>query len=198
MENLKKKEKIKEKYNSTSFFYDKRYKQIQYEKYQQIIKINLTNKSLLDAGCGTGLLYQYFNKVNESQKKKNFQYVGVDISYNMLERFKLKMETKKVENIRFLHLILGDLENLPFRPDSFNVLFSITSYQNLPKMERGIIESLRTLKENALIFISILKKKLDKDDIINFLKNIMDITKIHDNEEIEDIMIKGRNITPKS
>lgn len=196
MENSKKKELIKEKYNRTSFIYDKRYKDIQYEKYAKVIQVNdLANKMILDAGCGTGIILDYIQEKFDSIFDTNFHYIGVDISIKMLNQFGHKMENlrrKKLRYTKYLNLLLADLENLPFRNKKFNLLLSMTSYQNLPKIKEGIKESLRILRENAMIIISILKKNLDVDKLIDFLKKCIEINTILDKDRIEDIIIEGR------
>jgi len=201
MENSKKKELIKEKYNRTSFFYDKRYKDIQYEKYAQIIQVDdLANKMILDAGCGTGIILNYIQEKFDSISGTNFHYIGVDISIEMLNQFSHKMENlrkKKLSYSKYFNILLADLENLPFRNKWFNLLLSMTSYQNLPRIKEGIKESLRILRENAMIIISILKKNLDAEELIKFLKKHIEINTIQDKDRIEDIIIEGNKSIPK-
>jgi ubiquinone/menaquinone biosynthesis C-methylase UbiE len=194
-ERTKKKKGIKEKYNATSFFYDKRYGNIQFQKYDEIIYPEDLEKTLIfDAGCGTGLLSEYFQKMFDSVDQMNFKYVGVDISIQMMQNFmkKLNKIQKKVSNK--YNLILADLENLPIRKNSFNLLISITSYQNLPDIRKGLEESLEILKNKSLMIISILRKKLEKENLISFFEDKMEILKVIDEQRIEDIIIKGLKI----
>jgi len=195
MDNLNKKKKIKGKYNSTSYFYDKRYKDIQFEKYQRIIKRkDLKNRTILDAGCGTGLISEFFQEEYDVIDQSDFKYVGVDLSIEMINIFKERLGKVYRRASGFFGLILADLENLPFRVDSFNLLISITSYQNLPDVKRGIKESLRTLREKSFIIISILKKKLDKEILISLLEDEIEIIKFIDDNNLEDFLISGRKI----
>ena len=190
---LKKKDII-EKYNSTSHFYDERYKEIQNLKYNYIIKqFTLSNKIILDAGCGTGLFFSFLT--NKSLKERDdisfFFYVGVDISWKMLEKFRLKLNERYKDSKNKIGLILADLENLPFRNNSFNTLFSLTSYQNLPNMKRGIIESIRSLKDTGGLRISILKKKINLKNFISLIKKHVNKMEIINNDIIEDFIIIG-------
>ncbi|MFO7798048.1 MAG: class I SAM-dependent methyltransferase [Promethearchaeati archaeon] len=195
MDNLNKKKKIKGKYNSTSYFYDERYKEIQFEKYQRIIKRkDLKNRTILDAGCGTGLISEFFQEEYDVIDQSNFKYVGVDLSIEMINIFKKKLGKVYRKALGFFNLILADLENLPFRVDSFNLLISITSYQNLPDVKRGVKESLRTLREKSFIIISILKKKLDKETLISLLEDEIEIIKFINDNKLEDFLISGRKI----
>jgi len=193
MDNLKKKEKIKGKYDSTSYFYDERYKEIQFEKYKKIIhKRDIKNKIILDAGCGTGLILEYFQKTPYSSDQIDFKYVGVDISIEMIMILKKKLKEMKVNTSRNLDLILADIENLPFRMNTFSLLISFTSFQNLPDMRRGINQSIMTLRNKSLMFISILKKKFDKDTLISILGKKVKVIKIVDEKGIEDFLITAK------
>ena len=58
--NKNKKKNIIKKYNASSHFYDKRYKKIQKEKYEILLKnYQAHGKLILDLGCGTGLSFEW-------------------------------------------------------------------------------------------------------------------------------------------
>jgi len=195
---LGKKRKIMESYNSSSHIYDKRYRKIQYEKCALILKdFTLVSKIILDAGCGTGLIFEYIleNK-NEIVPHYFFSFVGVDISLKMIEKFKKKVLNKDSVIIHNIHLIVADLENLPFRSNIFNSVISLTSYQNLPNIKKGLHESIRVAKNHTSFSISILKKKLNKKAFLeNIQKNFLRVDLIGDKEkELEDLIIKAHLI----
>jgi ubiquinone/menaquinone biosynthesis C-methylase UbiE len=163
-----KKQEIISRYNSTSHFYDRRYREIQEHKLSAFLTNLPTNlKLILDAGCGTGLLAARFLDLMKASIVKSFNYVGIDISLNMLKLAKNLFN--KVEKNGKNALILGDLENLPLRTGKFHSIFSITSLQNLYDITKGITEMHRVSKVNANLYISILKKGLDRE---NFLSNL--------------------------
>lgn len=154
-----KKERIIRAYNSTSHIYDQRYSTIQFDKYGYILKNCLLNsKILLDAGCGTGLFYEYIVNSMNQDLINNLTYVGIDISRNMLKAFESKIILEKKYIKRNINLILADLENLPVRGAIFHMIFSLTSLQNLSNLKNGIVELYRVSKNNAELRISILKK----------------------------------------
>jgi ubiquinone/menaquinone biosynthesis C-methylase UbiE len=187
-----KKKKIIEKYNSSSNFYDKRYKAIQEEKYEIALDNYKDNSNhLLDLGCGTGLLFEYFIKSKLEKKIMKNNYIGVDISWNMLLKFKSKRS--KSEYTEYSpNLILADIEYLPFRNNIFNSIFSFTSFQNLPDAKIGIKELLTVSKNNAYFKFSILKKKLELDSLLGILKANLKEVSIVQNQNLEDIIIQGR------
>ncbi len=188
-----KKKEIISKYNSTSEFYDRRYIKIQQDKYGLILKdISLNEKLILDAGCGTGLLFEYIFNSFEQCDMTYFHYVGVDISFNMLKRFQLKICQKAKKMKKNVNLILSDLENLPLRENTFNLLLSFTSLQNLPDIIMGLKESFRVAKNRADMNFSILRKKLNIDRLNTLLKPLLRNMKIINKEFIEDALFTGK------
>lgn len=185
----KKKEIIK-KYNSSSSFYDSRYRQIQETKYHIILKnFDLTRKVILDLGCGTGLFIEYVSRRKLEQKKKLDYYVGLDISWNMLLEFRSKFEKLKGKNIS---LLLSDIENLPFRDNQFFSVLSLTSFQNLPDVKKGIKELLRVSRNRADFKFSILKKKINLKILVDSLKSFVLIDQVLNKENLEDVIIQGK------
>ena len=94
-------------------------------KYNYIIKqYNLSNKIIFDAGCGTGLFFSFLiNKIlKESEIISSFFYIGVDISYKMLEEFRLKLNEKYRDSKNKVNLNILKI-NYKFRILFFN-LFS--------------------------------------------------------------------------
>ena len=137
---MKKKEKIKESYNTTADFYNSRYRNIQYEKYARMLSGIKLNGVILDLGSGTGMLSEFLDK----------EIICVDFSINML---------KKSEN---KYRILGDAEKLPFKSSVFDFVFSFTLFQNLSgyKMFK---EVKRILKLDSLFVLTVLRKKYDEN-----------------------------------
>ena len=192
--NYDKKKEIISKYNSTATFYDKRYRKIQEEKFRIIFSDFLLekNKIILDAGCGSGLLFEFIVKKFKINQIKFLNYIGIEISLNMLKRFADKCRNL-INNLN-VNLILSDIEHLPFRDNRIDSIFSITSLQNLPNISKGIIEILRVGEHMANLEFSILKKNLDLDLLISFLNSKLIDLKIKNIESIEDVIIQGKLI----
>jgi demethylmenaquinone methyltransferase/2-methoxy-6-polyprenyl-1,4-benzoquinol methylase len=185
-----KKKIIIQKYNSTSSFYDDRYRKIQNEKYAiQLKNTDFKHKTLLDAGCGTGLLFEYLSCLKNYDLHKDMRYIGLDISWKMLKNFSSKINTTNY--LGRISLILGDIENLPFRERAFNLIFSITSLQNLQTLKKGLNELIRVGKRNTVLKLSILKKQLKLKQVIMFLDSCLINLKTDILEELEDVIIEG-------
>ena len=194
-ENQNKKKEIIIKYNSTSDYYERRYKEIQYNKYKFVLNsYTVGGKIILDAGCGTGLLYDFIIHSLEQIKTAFYSYIAIDISINMLKIFKSKNSNKDKKIGNKINLILSDLENLPIRSNIFNSVFSLTSLQNLPHIIDGVKEMLRVVKEDADIKFSILKKNLDLNKLISLLKSKIFELQILNKEIVEDVIIQGKKL----
>lgn len=188
---LNKKKKIINSYNSSAHFYDKRYKSIQREKYQVVLNnCDLNRKKILDVGTGSGLLLDNILNYKSNQVLLDCIYVAVDISWNMLLNFKQK-SLKVTEKMNPM-LILSDIENLPLRNNIFDLIFSLTSFQNLPNINKGIKESFRVSLSKADFKFSILRKKLDLKNLLGLLKPITEDLEVIDNKQLEDVVIKGK------
>ncbi|MDI6708341.1 MAG: class I SAM-dependent methyltransferase [Candidatus Thermoplasmatota archaeon] len=180
---MDKKNRIKRAYNETADFYNSRYKEIQYEKYRTIFASpylsaeNLKCK-ILDLGCGTGLLLEFL-------KESKLPYiVGIDISAEML---KFSKEEK----------ILGDVEMLPFKDNSFDLAFSFTVIQNLPTLK--ILEEVsRILKPDSIFAFTVLKKKLPTKLLQNLAKNKFTILEKLDSNEDCGFICRNEKIAIKN
>lgn len=189
---MSKKKSIIDRYNSTANFYDERYKTIQEEKYKiSLINYTLKEKTILDCGCGTGLLGEYILNSKNEKEIFNSNFVAVDLSLNMLLKFKQKL--LKLKNKECISLILADIENLPFRDKKFNFIFSFTSFQNLPQYFKGILEVLRVCSVAGDLILTVLRKKLDLDNLMDFLKPLVEDLKVIDHQFVEDVIILCKN-----
>ncbi|MHA1526013.1 MAG: class I SAM-dependent methyltransferase [Promethearchaeota archaeon] len=187
---FKKKQEIIKNYNLTSHFYDQRYSQIQTETFEILLNnLELNQKKILDAGCGTGLLLEFINSLKQNSTV-NYHYIGMDITLNMLKEFQSKPLTKKMQ--WKVNLILADIESLPFRENIFDIIFSITSFQNLPNLTKGIKETLRVGQDKGEVRFSILKKKLKIEQLNTLLKSLFTNLKLIQEEFLEDIIFVGK------
>ncbi len=185
-----KKQEIIRKYDSTSHFYDERYSKIQFEKYQMIFgDFSFEDKILLDAGCGTGLFFDFFHERAKNNLDKQYHFLGVDISWNMLKKFLSKLKNRENNITSQINIVLSDLENLPFRENIFHAQFALTSLQNLPNMFKGIDELFRVSRNFSDVKISILKKKIELDALLKHVKPNVKNLEIIERDNLEDVVI---------
>jgi ubiquinone/menaquinone biosynthesis C-methylase UbiE len=134
--------------NEIAFQYDEGrklylpYKQLQIEKIIQRIR-EITNKDslVLEVGCGTGNVLYYL-------KNLNIKVVGIDISQKMIEIAKTK-----IQNYTNCELMVADATRLPFRRNTFDVVYYICVLHHLPDLTMPLIEADRTLKQGGTIYI---------------------------------------------
>ncbi len=98
--------------------------------------------SVLDAGCGNGRLVKLFDG-------KNIAYTGCD---NNLEFIKIAKKNNPGNNF-----ILGDLMNMPFQGESFDVVLCIAAFHHIPSQpyrRQAILELKRILKKNGILIMT--------------------------------------------
>jgi ubiquinone/menaquinone biosynthesis C-methylase UbiE len=143
-----KKRSVMRRYNLTAHIYDMRYAEEQTAKIKAALEdLSIEKRSLiLDAGCGTGILFDYV--VNEAET-----LVGLDISKKILLQAK-----KCVKNSKNTYLVLADVDNMPLKEKVFDYVFAVTMLQNTPKPVKTLNEFQRVAKDNATIVVTGMKK----------------------------------------
>ena len=100
--------------------------------------------SVLDIGCGSGLLFGYLVSKVEA-------IVGVDLSIELLRKAKQKNKIN-------IHLIQADADNLPLQNKKMDIVFAFTMLQNMPSPLKTIQEIILATKNDGQIIITGLKK----------------------------------------
>lgn len=106
---------------------------------------NSERLSILDAGCGPGIFIR-------EAAKRGHQVVGIDSSEKMIETASGSMERNGSVVQGFFR---GDIENLPFRDNSFDAVFCIGVLPYLPDDDRSISELLRVLKKGGVMIVGL-------------------------------------------
>lgn len=116
-----------------------------YEHVFEFLKIDSPDK-LLDVGCGSGLF-------SNLAHIKGVNVTGIDASAPLIEQAK-----KRNASINFLE---GEMEELPFDDDTFDVVCAFNSIQYAESVKNAILESKRVLKEKGKLVIMIWGNKED-------------------------------------
>ncbi|MEM4487198.1 MAG: class I SAM-dependent methyltransferase [Desulfurococcaceae archaeon] len=126
--------------------YDDLYREEQYAKYEQLLKIGISMEgTILDAGCGTGLLFEY---LSSSRKTKFQRYVCLDPDPNMLHVASNRLDR------HFAILVEGYTEELPFRDKCFDVVISISTIGALSDIQKALYELRRVVQTNGPVVIT--------------------------------------------
>lgn len=146
-------------------------------------------KRVLDCGCGYGRSMKIL-------KNKFEIIVGVDISKRAIKKASkyITDENKKRGKIAFIN---ADIENLPFKDKSFDLIISIESLPYTNNTQRYLKEIKRVLDRKGILIISIENKYggilsdqyISKNDLIKAIKTCKTKnTKYFTNEEFSKFL----------
>lgn len=110
--------------------------------YETIARLVKPGESVLDAGCGEGVLSWYL-------AERGAIVTAMDISKPNLENARAFLEKKGVLNR--VRLVRGDAEDLPFPDASFDWVVSSHVLEHLPDFDRGLSEIRRVTKRRAVV-----------------------------------------------
>jgi len=160
MTEWRKKRQTKRHYNHSATVYDAQYYEEQETKIKTALaEFNLKKENLiLDAGCGTGLLFPHI-----AERVKLI--VGVDISPCILKEAK-----KRVKKYSNTTVIIADTDYTPFSNDTFDAVFAVTLLQNMPKPKQTLNEMKRVTKQNTIIVVTGLKKAFSRKEFTQLLR----------------------------
>ncbi|MBD3195769.1 MAG: methyltransferase domain-containing protein [Candidatus Lokiarchaeota archaeon] len=151
---------------------------------------DFSNYLILDLGCGTGFS-------SEALLDLNFNVVGIDILFDMIE----KANAKKTDfsSIQIFELILASITQLPFQPNSFDFIVSISAYNFITYKKKTMGEVNHILNETAAYLSKLLK---DNGRIViefypNTIKELNLFTSSFTNNNFNGFYIK-QNPTQKS
>jgi len=107
--------------------------------FEKLLKDKVKGKKVLDLGCGSGIS-------SIKLKKWGGDVVGIDISKNML-----KIAEINYPEIEFIH---GNIEKLPFKKCSFDVVASSLAIHYVKDLSKVFDEVYKVLKKEGLFVFS--------------------------------------------
>ncbi len=123
------------KNSAVSFFHMSRVKAI-----TEVIE-KLKPETLVEVACGDGFVLQEISKIKNPPK-----LTGVEISEKRINRCKQKPFKADY--------VLGDIVNLPFKDNSFDVVIATEILEHIPNYQKAISELNRITKPNGHIIIT--------------------------------------------
>lgn len=104
---------------------------------------SLPEAKVLDVGCATGAL------LGKLRKKIRGKLFGVDISPEMIKKASLRL--KGIPDTR---VELADVEALPFKDGTFDIIVSSLTLHHFPKPHLAMKEMCRVLRENGKLILA--------------------------------------------
>jgi SAM-dependent methyltransferase len=109
--------------------------------------ISISDKRILEAGCGTG---RFCIKIAEDNPSSTV--VGLDLSVNAI---KLSSEGARIRGLKNVRFIQGDIFNMPFSDNTFDIVFSEGVIEHFYNFEEAIKEKIRVAKVDGKIITAV-------------------------------------------
>ena len=128
-----------------------------WEVFQGILNDRLFNKGkrCLEVGCGRGNMSAYFSNVGYDCTLLDISPEVIKIAEALFKKNNLKARFK-----------VGDVNNLPFNNNSFDIIFSIGLLEHFQEIERPIKEQIRVLEKGGIFMGYVVpeyKENIQKD-----------------------------------
>ena len=102
------------------------------------------SKKILEAGCGTG-------RILIPLTNKGYNIDGFDLSKGMLTELNKKDKRIKTK--------IGDIEKIPYKDNSYDLVYSITVLMHMTKINKAIEELLRVTKKGGYVIFDLPNKE---------------------------------------
>ena len=155
------------------------------EKYLKRLDLKIDENSLvLDAGSGTGIVTLAFHSAGFRPRKT----VALDLSFNSLKVAREEFEKDKETDVKSIAPVQGNVLNLPFADETFDLVLSCGVLEYVP-LDEGLREMARVLKRGAkLVFIPV------KPSFVGSVLEILYNFKIHPIKNVRKISQRYFNI----
>jgi len=176
MAEWKKKRQTMRHYDQSAHVYDTQYSEEQEAKMKAALSsLKLrSNSFVLDAGCGTGLLFPHIAKTVK-------EVVGLDFSSRILQE--AKKRTKQLSNTALLR---ADADQTPFQRQTFDAVFAVTLLQNTPNPLHTLEEIIRVSRNRAVVVATGLKKEFTQRSFTKLLRQAkLNIKKLKTNGKLK-------------
>ena len=119
------------------------------EDIMKFSKINL-GENVLEIGSGSG----FFTIPAAKAIGENGNIAALDIQQEMLDKIASKLKTDKNKDIRNIKLVKASAYEIPYPAESFDIVFTVSVLQEIPKPHEVLLEARRVLKEGGIISVS--------------------------------------------
>jgi demethylmenaquinone methyltransferase / 2-methoxy-6-polyprenyl-1,4-benzoquinol methylase len=148
-------EKIQSMFSKVAPFYDKANTALSLgiynHWYKKVIKLSVIkeNMKILDCATGTGnLAFQFFKKLGS-----NGEVTGIDFTKEMLDIARTRANEYKISNFPTINFESGDVLNLPFVDNSFDIVSIAFGIRNVDSVDICLKEMVRVAKTGGKVVI---------------------------------------------
>lgn len=121
-----------------------------FQYFREIITVHNrepSSLSVLDIGCGGGILSEDFAKINN-------KVTGIDPSFSSLRTAKNHAQLEQLQ----INYLSGSAENLPCYQDSFDIVLCCDVLEHVTDLNNAIQETSRVLKPGGIFFFDTINK----------------------------------------
>lgn len=153
---------------------------------QSLMNCIQPNSLVLDCGCGDGRFTQLMLSTG-----KNLLIIGMDISFESVEKAKSRIYKLNRSISDKLHFIVGDINFIPFNPSSFHVIAVINLLHHLSNPQISL-QHLSRCAANDGYMLNI--EVTSNNPLNSFLRKIFPLMPkyVKDSVAIEDLVINGK------
>jgi ubiquinone/menaquinone biosynthesis C-methylase UbiE len=108
------------------------------------------NMKILEIGCGSGAFTTYVARVVGKQG----EIYALDIQQEMLDQLNKKLKDHRNSDITNIKLINASAYKLPFQNNTFDLIYMISVFQEIPNGAKSLAEVKRVLKPRGILAIS--------------------------------------------
>lgn len=151
--------------------YDSLYREEQFLKYKCLLELGVKFEgTVLDAGCGTALLYEYL-VLNYGRLKA--RYVCLDPDPGMLKIASAKLNSPLAITVE------AYAEELPVRQGAIDLVVSVSTWGVLEKAPQALVELRKSIREGGLLVLTghprtYTRKPEDMDSSLRYVKSCID------------------------
>ena len=105
---------------------------------------------VLEIGSGSG----FFTLPSARAVGKTGEIAALDIQQEMLDKITIKLEKAENRDIRNIRVVKASAYEIPYPAESFDIVFTVSVLQEIPKPHETLLEAYRVLKKGGIMSVS--------------------------------------------
>jgi len=165
-------QKTRERFSFSWKIFTKREKEEDWFKdsyaYLKKVPLNFLNtgeRTILDLGCGMGSDIPRFSRANTN-------VIGVDFADS------IEVVNQRFKGKKNIQLVQADIYNLPFKADSFDLIYCLGVLHHLPNIKQAFKNMVDLTKEQGALLIYLYEDFSDRGPVLRFLLNSVNMLRL--------------------